>query len=111
MGGFSTDRPNQSLVAAPSSAGFAHAIRIVFETLDRKREGRLKEADVVEGLRLLGLDASVSLSGLFGGAAGVDGIAFDDFRDMVLGVLGRRHTPTRTPPPAASEARPESLAR
>ena len=75
---------------ASAPQGFAYAIRIVFEHMDKQGRGDLDENEMLEGLRLLGLDTSdVSLASVF---SEVDKdassrIDFKDFEDMVMSVL------------------------
>jgi hypothetical protein len=41
---------------AKAPTGFSYAIRIVFEHMDRAGTGDMDETEMLEGLRLLGLD-------------------------------------------------------
>jgi hypothetical protein len=76
---------------ASAPQGFAYAVRIVFEHMDKMGKGDLDENEMLEGMRLLGLDThDVSLASVF---SEVDKdassrIDFKDFEEMVMSVLG-----------------------
>jgi hypothetical protein len=81
--------------------GFSYAVRIVFEHMDKDGKGDLNESEMLEGLRLLGLDtADVSLVSVFNefGKDASSRIDFKDFEEMALSVLGSKDTRKKDDP-------------
>lgn len=80
---------------AKAPTGFGYAIRIVFEHLDTTGKGDLDETEMLEGLRLLGLDTTdVSLASVFNesGKDASSRIDFQDFEEMVMSVIATKGT-------------------
>ena len=78
---------------AKAPSGFSYAIRIVFEHMDKQGAGDLDENEMLEGLRLLGLDTTeISLASSFKevGKTISERIDFQDFEDMVMSVFGAK---------------------
>ena len=88
--------------------GFAYAIRIVFEHMDKVGRGDLDENEMLEGLRLLGLDTTeISLASVFNEVDkdASSRIDFKDFEEMVMSVLGVQ----KKAPGKASEEEPSRV--
>ena len=80
---------------AKAPTGFGYAIRIVFEHMDAAGKGDLNENELLEGLRLLGLDTTdVSLASVFNehGKDASSRIDFQDFEEMVMSVIATKGT-------------------
>jgi hypothetical protein len=80
---------------AKAPTGFGYAIRIVFEHMDAAAKGDLSENEMLEGLRLLGLDTTdVSLASVFNeqGKDASSRIDFQDFEEMVMSVIATKGT-------------------
>ena len=73
--------------------GFGYAIRIVFEHMNPDGKGDLDENEMLEGLRLLGLDTTdVSLASVFNerGKDSNSRVDFQDFEEMVMSVIATK---------------------